>query len=140
MKKYCLYFLLKNCTNQLKTRNLLFLELNNNDNFRGNRYILSLILIIMSQLESNREFDKRASFYDFFQNLGQKGKERTMLWTKNQLDTIQRLIKNHGLDIKHSTILDIGGGTGRIAVPLSLVCKKLILAEPSKGSHLRKNP
>ena len=54
------------------------------------------------------------------------------MWTKNQLDAIHKLIKNHGIKIEDSIIVDLGGGTGRLAIPLSLDCKKLILAEPSK--------
>jgi ubiquinone/menaquinone biosynthesis C-methylase UbiE len=86
----------------------------------------------MSQLESNKEFDKRAHLFDFLQDLGSQNKEKHQVWTKNQLDAIHKLIKDQGMKIEDSIIVDIGGGTGRLAIPLSLDCNKLILAEPSE--------
>ena len=86
----------------------------------------------MSQQESNREFNKRASLYDYLQDLSSEDKEKNKLWTKNQVKAIKSLIKDNNLKIQSSIIVDIGGGTGRIAYPLSLDCKKLILAEPSE--------
>lgn len=86
----------------------------------------------MSQSESNREFDKRAHLYDYLQNLASKDKEKLRRWTDNELNAIRRLIKERGINIEDSTIIDIGGGTGRLAFPLSLNCRKLILAEPSE--------
>jgi ubiquinone/menaquinone biosynthesis C-methylase UbiE len=86
----------------------------------------------MSQLESSKEFDKRANLYDFLQDLSSENKEKHKLWTHNQLDAIRKLIKNQGIEIEDSIIVDLGGGTGRLAIPLSLDCKKVILAEPSE--------
>ena len=86
----------------------------------------------MSQIESNKEFDKRAHLYDFIQNLSPERTEEIKLWTDAQLKAIRKLIIDKGIDLRNSTIIDMGGGTGRIAFPLSQECKKLILVEPSE--------
>ena len=86
----------------------------------------------MSQLESNKEFDKRAHLYDYLQDLASENKEKYQLWTENQLKAILKLIKDRGITVEDSIIVDIGGGTGRLAFPLSLYCKELVLAEPSE--------
>jgi len=49
--------------------------------------------------------------------------------TKNELDALLTLLNKRNIQISNSIVVDLGGGTGRIAFPLSKLCKKLILAD-----------
>ncbi|MHA1302550.1 MAG: methyltransferase domain-containing protein [Candidatus Heimdallarchaeaceae archaeon] len=41
------------------------------------------------------------------------------------------VLRAYNIDISECNILDLGGGIGRLAFPLSTLCKKVILCEPS---------
>ncbi len=52
--------------------------------------------------------------------------------TNEEIEALLILLKENKIDIKQAIIADIGGGTGRLAFPLSNLCKKVILVDPSK--------
>ena len=74
--------------------------------------------------KSNDTYEKFAGVYD---QLPFADQERT----KHELDSLQVLLKERNIQLSDSTVVDLGGGTGRLAFPLSIHAKKVILVEPA---------
>ncbi|MCG3225456.1 MAG: methyltransferase domain-containing protein [Candidatus Heimdallarchaeota archaeon] len=80
-----------------------------------------------------RAYENLALIYDEIAEripeIKKKKEERTI----REIVAIKQIVEKRGFEINNSTLLDIGGGTGRLALPLSKLVKRIILAEPSKS-------
>ena len=72
-----------------------------------------------------KSYEKLAKFYDFIFNPASEKSQ-----TRKEIRSIKNLLKERNKELQNSIVVDLGGGTGRLAYPLSLLCKKVILVEP----------
>ena len=81
---------------------------------------------------SSDPYEKLALIYDTIASSDKKDLKRMQERTEREIESLNILLKKRGINLSKSVVVDIGGGTGRIAFPLSLLSKKVILAEPSE--------
>jgi len=72
-----------------------------------------------------KSYEKLAKFYDFIFNPASEKSQ-----TRKEIRAIKNLLKELNKELQNSIVVDLGGGTGRLAYPLSQLCKKVILVEP----------
>jgi ubiquinone/menaquinone biosynthesis C-methylase UbiE len=79
-----------------------------------------------------KAYERWATIYNEIMEGDPEVKRKREERTRKEITAITHIMKKRKLEIGNSVLLDIGGGTGRLAIPLSKQVKKLILAEPSK--------
>ncbi|MHA2308391.1 MAG: hypothetical protein ACXABJ_03855, partial [Candidatus Heimdallarchaeaceae archaeon] len=79
-----------------------------------------------------KAYERWALIYDEITEIDLEIKRKKEDRTRKEIEAITQIMKKRELEIEQSVLLDIGGGTGRLAIPLSKQVKNLILAEPSK--------
>jgi len=79
----------------------------------------------LKRKSTNDPYDEVGHLFDYL--YGADPKE-----TEKDIESLKVLLNKNKIKIKESIIADIGGGSGRFAFPLSNICKKVILIEPSE--------
>jgi ubiquinone/menaquinone biosynthesis C-methylase UbiE len=79
-----------------------------------------------------KAYEKWAVIYDEISDTDPETKRKKEERTEKEVTAIKQIIEKGRVELRNSILLDIGGGTGRLAFPLSRLVKKIILAEPSK--------
>jgi len=87
----------------------------------------------MKNTEPINPFDNFAFYYEERPLKDEETRKKREERTKAELEALEIIFTKRGINLSESTIVDMGGGTGRIAYPLSLQAKKIILAEPPSG-------
>jgi len=86
----------------------------------------------MSDSHWIKAYERWALIYEEIMEGDLETKKKREDRTKEEIVAITQIMKKRKLEVQDSILLDIGGGTGRLAIPLSKQVKNLILAEPSK--------